>query len=138
MGAYSGIKIFHAIVPLNKKLSQLLKNPALHFRLCFITCSLLEEGSTVQMELYGLSKCTKLTRPNRRPFNGPPILRQFGPSKWTAVQWTAYVTLIWTVQMDDGLMDRLCYTNLDCPNGRRSNRLLSIWTVKFLMTNMSL
>ena len=26
-----------------------------------------------------------------------------------------------TVQMDDGPMDRPCYVNLDCPNGRRSN-----------------
>ena len=25
------------------------------------------------------------------------------------------------VQMDDGPMDRLCYVNLDRPNGRRSN-----------------
>ena len=67
----------------------------------------LEEGSTVQMELYGPSKCTKLTRPNGRLSNGPPMLRQFVQSKWTAVQWTAYVTSIWTVQMDDGPLDRL-------------------------------
>ena len=45
-----------------------------------------EEGSTVQMELYGPSKCKKLTRP-----------------------------------MDGGPMDRLCYVNLDHPNGQRSN-----------------
>ena len=63
-----------------------------------------EEGSTVQMELYGPSKCMKLIRPNGRRSNGPPMLRQFGPSKWTALQWTAYVTSIWAVQMDDGPM----------------------------------
>ena len=40
-------------------------------------------------------------------------------SKWTTVQWTACVTSIWTVQIDDGPMDRLCYVNLDCPNGQR-------------------
>ena len=33
------------------------------------------------------------------------------------------------VQMDDGPMDRLCYVNLDRPNGQRSNGPLSIWTV---------
>ena len=82
-----------------------------------------EEGSTVQMELYGPSKCTKLTRPNGQRFNGLPMLRQFGPSKWTGVQWTAYVTPIWTVQMDVGPTDRLCYVNFDRPNGRRSNGL---------------
>ena len=43
-------------------------------------------------ELYWSSKCTKLTRPNGRRSNGPPMLRQLGPSKWTMVQWTAYVT----------------------------------------------
>ena len=93
------------------------------------------------MELYGPSKCTKLTHPNGRwsngpPMrlsyvtldrlngrrsNGPPMLCQFGPSKWTTVEWTAYVTSIWTVQMEDGPMDRLCYVNLDRLNGRRSN-----------------
>ena len=50
-------------------------------------------------------------------------------SKWTMIQWTAYVTSIWTVQMDDSSMDRLCYVNLDRPNGRRSNGPLSIWMV---------
>ena len=34
---------------------------------------------------------------------------------------TAYVTSIWTVQRGDGPMDRLCYVNLNRPNGRRSN-----------------
>ena len=43
------------------------------------------------------------------------------PSKWMTIQWYAYVTSIWTVHMDDGPMDRLCYVNLDRPNGRRSN-----------------
>ena len=62
-----------------------------------------------------------LDRPIGRRSNGPPMLLQFGPSKWTAVQWTAYVTSVWTVQMDDGPMDRLCYVNLDRPNGQRSN-----------------
>ena len=85
------------------------------------------------MELYGPSKCTKLTRPNRRRSNGPPMLRQFGPSKLKAVQWTAYVTSIWTVQIKGGPMDRLCYVNLDRPNGRRSNgpsMLTQIWNVQ--------
>ena len=26
------------------------------------------------------------------------MVRQFGPSKWMTVQWTAYVTSIWTIQ----------------------------------------
>ena len=38
-----------------------------------------------------------LDRPNGRRSNGPPMLRQFGPSKWTTVQWTVRVTSIWTV-----------------------------------------
>ena len=85
-----------------------------------------EEGSTVQMELYGPSKCTKLTRPNGRRSNGPPILRQFGPSKWTTVHWTVHVTSIWTVQMDGGPLDR-------CPFGQVSfvhfdGPYNSIWT----------
>ena len=80
-----------------------------------------EEGSTVQMELYGPSKCTKLTRPNGWRSNGLPMLSQFGPTKWTVVQWTAYVTSIWTVQMDDGPMDRVCYVNLDRPNRQQSD-----------------
>ena len=62
-----------------------------------------------------------LDRPNGRRSNGPPILRLFGPSKWTAVQWTTYVTLIWPVQMDGGPINHLYYINLDPPNGRRSN-----------------
>ena len=49
------------------------------------------------------------------------MLSQFGPTKWTVVQWTAYVTSIWTVQMDDGPMDRVCYINLGCPNRRQSD-----------------
>ena len=80
-----------------------------------------EECSTVQMEFCGPSKCTKLSCPNGRRSNGLPMLRQFGPSKWTVVQWTAYVKSIWTVQMDDGPMDSLCYAKLDRPNGQRSN-----------------
>ena len=59
-----------------------------------------------------------LDRPNGRRSNGPPMLRQFGPSKWTTVQWTAYVTSIWTVQMDDGPMDRPCDVILDGPLDR--------------------
>ena len=33
--------------------------------------------------------------------------------------WTAYDTSIWTVQVDDGPMDRPCYVNLDGPLDRR-------------------
>ena len=93
-----------------------------------------EEGSTVQMELYGPSKCTKLTRPNGWRSNGLPMLSHFGPTKWTVVQWTAYVTSIWTVQMDDGPMDRPCNVNLDRPNGRRSIGPSSIWMVQIDVT----
>ena len=39
-----------------------------------------------------------LGRTNGRRSNGPPMLRHFGPSKWMTVQWTTYVTSIWTVQ----------------------------------------
>ena len=35
-----------------------------------------------------------LHRPNGRWSNGPPMLRQFGLSKWMTVQWIAYVTSI--------------------------------------------
>ena len=59
-----------------------------------------------------------LGRPNGRRSSGPPMLRQFGPSKWTMVQWTTYVTSILTVKMDDGPKDRPCYANLDRPFGR--------------------
>ena len=59
-----------------------------------------------------------LGRPNGRRSSGLPMLRQFGPSKWTMVQWTAYVTSILTVQMNDSPMDRPCYVNLDRPFGR--------------------
>ena len=76
-----------------------------------------EDGSPVQMELNGPSKCTKLTRPNERRSNGPPMLRQFAPSKWTMVQWTAYVTSIWTVHLNIPL-DRLYYSNLERPKLR--------------------
>ena len=93
-----------------------------------------EEGSPVQMKLYGPSKCTKLTRPNGRRSNGSPMLRQFRPSKWTTVQWTVYVTSIWTVQMDDGPMDSPCYVNLDGPlerlyYGNLERPKLRLWTV---------
>ena len=30
--------------------------------------------------------------------------------KWIVVKWIAYITPIWTVQMDDGPMNRLCYS----------------------------
>ena len=50
-------------------------------------------------------------------------------SKWMTIQWTAYVKSIWTDQMDSGPMDRLCYVNLDRPNGRQSIGPSSIWTV---------
>ena len=42
-------------------------------------------------------------------------------SKWTVVQWTAYVMLIWSVQMDNGPMDHLYCVNLNRPNRRQSN-----------------
>ena len=69
-----------------------------------------------------------LDRPNGRLSNGPLMLSQFGPSKWTTVQWTAYVTSIWTVHIDDGPMDHQCYINLNRANQRRSNGPSSIWT----------
>ena len=55
-------------------------------------------------------------------------------SKWTTVQWTAYVTSIWTVQMDDGPMDRPCNVNLDGPldrlyYGNLDRPKLRLWTV---------
>ena len=81
-----------------------------------VTTGSIEEGSPVQMELYGPSKFTKLTCLNGRWSNGPPMLHQFGPSKRQMVQWTAYVTSIWTVQMDSSPMDRPCYVNLDGPS----------------------
>ena len=62
-----------------------------------------------------------LDRPNGRRSNWLPMLREFGPSKLTTVQWTTYVTLIWTVQMDDGPMERLSYVNLDRPSWQWSN-----------------
>ena len=40
---------------------------------------------------------------------------------WTLVQWTTYITLIWTVQMVGGTIDPLCYVNLNLPNGQQSN-----------------
>ena len=86
-----------------------------------MTNMIFKAGSPVQMELYGPSKCTKLTRPKGQWSNDPAMLCQFGPSKWATVQWTAYVMSIWTVQMDDGQMDRLYYINLDRPNGQQSN-----------------
>ena len=71
-----------------------------------------------------------LDRPNGRWYNGPPMLRQFGLSKWTMVQWTDYVTSIWTVQMDDGPMDRLCCVNLDRLYYSNLDRpKLRLWTV---------
>ena len=110
------ISVFFLIAVLNKNMTKYT---------CILWIS--EEGSTVQMELYGPSKCMKLTCPNGRRSNGPSMLRQFGPSKWTVVQWNAYVTSIWTVQMNDCTMDCLCYVNLDLPNG--PNGPSSIWTV---------
>ena len=41
------------------------------------------------------------------------MLPKFGPFKWAMVQWTAYITLIWTFQMEKGLMDDPFYDNLD-------------------------
>ena len=46
----------------------------------------------------GRSKYAVTDHPNGWRSNGPSMLRQFGPSKWTTVQWTAYVTSIRTVQ----------------------------------------
>ena len=46
------------------------------------------------------------------------LIELIGPFKWMVVQWTAYVTLIWSAQIDDGPMDHLYYVNFDRPNGR--------------------
>ena len=91
---------------------------------------------TVQMDDGPMdSVCyVNLDRPNRQQSDGPPMLRQFGPFKWTMVQWTVYVPSIWTVQMDHGQMDRPCNVNLDRPNGRRSIGPSSIWTVQIYVT----
>ena len=69
---------------------------------------------TTLERMIGWSKYMLTDRPNGRSgdvqLDGPnirsltvqmddgPMLRQFGPSKWTTVQWTGYVTSIWTVQ----------------------------------------
>ena len=37
--------------------------------------------------------------------------------KWIVVKWIAYITPIWTVQMDDGLMNRLCYSGYSVQPG---------------------
>ena len=50
-----------------------------------------------------------LNCPNGLRSNRPPMSRQFGPSKWTTVQWTVHVMSIWTVQMDDGPIDRCSF-----------------------------
>ena len=73
-------------------------------------------------------KYTVTDRPNGRRSNGPSMLHKFGPSKWTKVQWTSYITLIWTVQMDVGPMDLPYYVNLDRPNGRPSKWTTVHWT----------
>ena len=44
------------------------------------------------------SKYMVSDRLNGRHANGLSMLRQLWLSKWTTVQWTAYVTSIWTVQ----------------------------------------
>ena len=62
-----------------------------------------------------------LDRSNGGRSNGPPMLCQFGPSKWMTVQWTAYVSSIWTVQMD-GPLDR----NLDRPKLRLLTIILDL------------
>ena len=89
---------------------------------CFISnvtfrtaLDLAEEGSTVQMEFISQMDggpmdriCyVDLDRPKWRRSNGPPILRPFGPSKGRAVQWTTYLTLIWTDQIKVTKMVRL-------------------------------
>ena len=56
---------------------------------------------TVWWRPIGQSKYTVTDRPNERRSNGPSMLNQFGPSKWTTLQWAAYVTSIWTVQNYD-------------------------------------
>ena len=48
--------------------------------------------------------------------NGQPMLRKVLLSKWTIVEWTVYITLIWTVQMEDSPMNRICYVNLEKKN----------------------
>ena len=97
---------------------------------------LLKKAKNVQMDDGPMDRLcyVNLDCPNGRRSNGPPMLRQFGPSKWTTVQWTVHVTSIWTVQMDDGPMDRLCYVNLDGPldrlyYGNLDRPKLRLWTV---------
>ena len=51
-------------------------------------------------------------------------------SKWMTVQWTAYITSILTVQMDDGPRDRPCYVNLDRSTVQWTAYVTSIWTVQ--------
>ena len=64
-----------------------------------------------------------LDRPNEQQFNGPPMLSKFWPSKWTPVQWTTYFTLLWTVQMESGPMNRQCYSNL-YDNKQSNNQII--------------
>ena len=80
-----------------------------------LTTQATEEGSpivwTVQMDNGPLDRLcyVNLARPNGRR------LRQFGPSKWTLVQWTVHFTSLWTIVHLDGPFDRLYCGNLDRP-----------------------
>ena len=47
------------------------------------------------------------------------VMRKAPQFKWSCMDRPNVQNLL--VQMDDGPMDRLCYVNLDRPNGRRSN-----------------
>ena len=53
----------------------------------------------IKMIKRGRLPSPNLDRPIGWRSNGPSMLCLFGLSKWTRVQWTAYVTSIWTVQM---------------------------------------
>ena len=79
---------------------------------------------TTLERIIGWSKYTLTERPNGRSgdvqLDGPNIRSL--TVQMATVQWTVHVTSIWTVQMDDGLMDRICNVNLDRPKIR-------LWTV---------
>ena len=68
---------------------------------CAWTIQIHVSGPTIRTNLeclIGWFKYTVTDRPNERGSNGSSMLRKFGPSKLTTVQWTAYVTSFWTVQ----------------------------------------
>ena len=50
------------------------------------------------------------------------------------VQWTTYITVVWTVQMDNDLMDHLSYVSLERPNGRYCRSSLPLSCGLFLVS----